>query len=468
MAHGFIPFDLDQRFLLPPDLREWLPEGHLASFILEVVGELELSELMHAYAKNTERGRAGYHPRMLLGLILYGYCTGVRSSRQIERRTHEDVAFRVLAGNQHPDHDTIAGFRQRHLQILAKLFMQVLRLCQKAGLVKLGHVCIDGTKVKANASKHKAMSYERMNETQRRLQAEVDELLAQAAAMDAQEDAQYGKGKRGDELPEELARREGRLAKIRAAKAALEQEAKDKAQQQAAEAKAKNEARERKEQETGKKLGGHPASVPDREQAKPEPKAQRNFTDPDSRIMKDGASKSFEQCYNAQAAVDSTAQVIVAAALTQQTNDKQQLVPMMQKTIENMGRAPEAVSADAGYFSAAAISDPILAGINLLVPPDRQKHSGPAEQDDPRSQVDPAVRAMRDRLREPTNLKLYSRRKVVVEPVFGQTKDARGIRRFLLRGYNNVAAEWSIICLTHNLLKLFRTQRMAPFAAAPC
>ena len=468
MAHGFIPFDLDQRFLLPPDLREWLPEGHLASFILEVVGELELSELMHAYAKNTERGRAGYHPRMLLGLILYGYCTGVRSSRQIERRTHEDVAFRVLAGNQHPDHDTIAGFRQRHLQILAKLFMQVLRLCQKAGLVKLGHVCIDGTKVKANASKHKAMSYERMNETQRRLQAEVDELLAQAAAMDAQEDAQYGKGKRGDELPEELARREGRLAKIRAAKAALEQEAKEKAQQQAAEAKAKNEARERKEQETGKKLGGHPASVPDREQAKPEPKAQRNFTDPDSRIMKDGASKSFEQCYNAQAAVDSTAQVIVAAALTQQTNDKQQLVPMMQKTIENMGRAPEAVSADAGYFSAAAISDPILAGINLLVPPDRQKHSGPAEQDDPRSQVDPAVRAMRDRLREPTNLKLYSRRKVVVEPVFGQTKDARGIRRFLLRGYNNVAAEWSIICLTHNLLKLFRTQRMAPFAAAPC
>ena len=208
--------------------------------------------------------------------------------------------------------------------------------------------------------------------------------------------------------------------------------------------------------------------MPEREQAKPEPKAQRNFTDPDSRIMKDGASKSFEQCYNAQAAVDSTAQVIVAAALTQQTNDKQQLVPMMQKTIENMGRAPEAVSADAGYFSAAAISDPILAGINLLVPPDRQKHSGPAEQDDPRSQVDPAVRAMRDRLREPTNLKLYSRRKVVVEPVFGQTKDARGIRRFLLRGYNNVTAEWSIICLTHNLLKLLRTQRMAPFAAAPC
>jgi hypothetical protein len=345
----------------------------------------------------------------------------------------------------------------------------VLRLCQKAGLVKLGHVCIDGTKVKANASKHKAMSYERMNENEQRLQAEVDALLAQAAATDAQEDAQHGKGKRGDELPEDLARREGRLAKIRAAKAALEQEAKEKAQQQAADAKAKNEARERKEQETGKKLGGHPAVVPDPEQAKPQPKAQRNFTDPESRIMKDGASKGFEQCYNAQVAVDSTAQVIVAAAVTQQTNDKQQLVPMMHKTIENAGRAPQAASADAGYFSAAALADPVLAGITVLVPPDRQKHSGAAEQDEPRSRVDSATRAMRDKLREASNQQLYSRRKVVVEPVFGQTKEARGIRRFLLRGHDNVSAEWSIICLTHNLLKLFRTQRMAPIAAAaPC
>jgi transposase len=465
MAHGFIPFDLDQRFLLPPDVREWLPEGHLASFILEVVGELELGELMQAYAKSTERGRAGYHPRMLLGLILYGYCTGVRSSRQIERRTHEDVAFRVLAGNQHPDHDTIADFRQRHLHILAKLFMQVLRLCQKAGLVKLGHVCIDGTKVKANASKHKAMSYDRMNETEKRLEAEVAELLAQAAATDAQEDAQYGKGQRGDELPEELARREGRLLKIRAAKAALEQEAKEKAQQQAAAAKAKNEARERKEQETGKKLGGHPAQEPSPEEAKPEPKAQRNFTDPDSRIMKDGASKSFEQCYNAQAAVDSTAQVIVAAAVTQQTNDKQQLVPMMQQAIANTGAAPQAASADAGYFSAAAISDPSLAAINLLVPPDRQKHSGVDEQSDPRSQSDSAAGGMREKLQEPANHQLYAQRKAVVEPVFGQIKEARGIRRFLVRGLDKASAEWSLICLTHNLLKLFRAQG-APLPAA--
>jgi transposase len=468
MAHGFIAFDLDQRFLLPPDVRQWLPEGHLASFILEVVSELELVELMQAYAKNTDRGRAGYHPRMLLGLILYGYCTGVRSSRQIERRTHEDVAFRVLAGNQHPDHDTIADFRRRHLQILAKLFMQVLRLCQRAGLVKLGHVCIDGTKVKANASKHKAMSYDRMNETEKRLEAEVTELLAQAAATDAQEDAQYGKGKRGDELPEELARREGRLLKIRAAKAALEQEAKEKAQQQAAAAKAKNEARELKEQETGKKLGGRPAQEPGPEQAKPEPKAQRNFTDPDSRIMKDGASKSFEQCYNAQAAVDSTAQVIVAAAVTQQTNDKQQLVAMMLQAIENTGEAPQVASADAGYFSAAAISDPSLAGINLLVPPERQKHSGADEKDDPRSQADSAAGAMREKLQAPANHQLYAQRKAVVEPVFGQIKEARGIRRFLLRGLDKASAEWSIICLTHNLLKLYRAHSAPLSAAAFC
>jgi transposase len=468
MAHGFIPFDLDQRFLLPPDVREWLPEGHLASFILEVAAELDLGELMQAYIKNTERGRPGYHPRMLLGLILYGYCTGVRSSRQIERRTYEDVAFRVLAGNEHPDHDTIASFRQRHLAVVAKLFVQVLQLCQKAGLVKLGHVCIDGTKVKANASKHRAMSYDRMNETEKRLVAEVTELLAQAEATDAQENAQYGKGKRGDELPEELARREGRLARIRAAKAALEQEAKEKAQQQAALAKAKNDARERKEQETGKKLGGHPAEQPDPEQAKPEPKAQRNFTDPDSRIMRDGATKSFEQCYNAQAAVDGTAQVIVAAALTQQTNDKQQLVPMMQQTIDNTGRAPQAASADAGYFSAAAISDPSLAGINILVPPDRQKHADAAEQSELRSHADSAACDMREKLQAPANHQLYAQRKAVVEPVFGQIKEARGIRRFLLRGLDKANAEWSLICLTHNLLKLFRAQSASLPAAALC
>ena len=242
---------------------------------------------------------------MMVRLLLYGYCLGVVSSRKIERATYEDVAFRYLSADAHPDHDTIAAFRKRHLEALAGLFVQALRLCQKAGLVKLGHVAIDGTKIKANASKHKAMSYERMNETEQRLRQEVEELLRRAAEVDEAEDAQYGKGKRGDELPEELARRESRLAKIRAAKAELEQEAKEKAERQRAEAEAKIAERREQEAQTGKKAGGHDPQVLDPEQAKPEAKAQRNFTDPDSRIMADGANKgSFIQAYNAQAAVD--------------------------------------------------------------------------------------------------------------------------------------------------------------------
>jgi len=468
MARAFIPFDLNQRFLLPPDMRDWLKEGHLACFILDVVEELELGELMQAYAKNTERGRCGYHPKMLLGLILYGYCTGVRSSRQIERRTYEDVAFRVLSSNQHPDHTTLAEFRQRHLAVIAKLFVQVLQLCQKAGLVKLGHVCIDGTKMKANASKHKAMSYERMTETEKRLQAEVDELLASAAEIDAQEDAQHGKGKRGDELPEELLRRESRLAKIRAAKAALEQEAREKAEQQAAVAEEKNEARQRQEHATGKKAGGRPAQVPNAEEAKPEPKSQRNFTDADSRIMMDGASKSFEQCYNSQAAVDSAAQVIVAVAVTQQSNDKQQLIPMLARVASNVGKKPDAASADAGYFSAAAVGDQSLDGINVLVPPERQKHGLVHEHPgEPGSPLDSAAHMMRAKLRTEINSALYKQRKAIVEPVFGQIKERRGIRRFMFRGLEKVNSEWSLICLTHNLLKLFKG-RSACVAGVAC
>jgi transposase len=458
MARNFLPFDLNQPFLLPPDIRDWLPEKHLARFIMDVVDTLDLSEVMRTYVRSSDRGRAGYNPKMLLGLILYGYCTGTRSSRQIERRTYEDVAYRVLSGNQHPDHDTIADFRQRHLQLLAKLFVQVLRLCQAAGLVKLGNVCIDGTKVKANASKHKAMSYERMTETEKRLEAEVKELLAAAASTDAQEDAQFGKGKRGDELPEELARRESRLVKIRAAKAALEQEAKERAAQKAAEAKAKNEKRRRKEEETGKKVGGRPAEVPEVDKAVPEPKAQRNFTDPESRIMKDGASKGFEQAYNAQAAVDSSSQVIVATALTQETNDKKQLVPMVLEVQEQTGRLPESVSADAGYFSASAVTDPRLAEVELLVPPDRSKHTPcDATPNEPTGADAPVIDQMREKLRAEHGRSIYKLRKQVVEPVFGQIKEVRGIRRFLFRGVDKVTAEWDIICLTHNLLKLFHS-----------
>lgn len=456
MAKGFLPYSLDQRLLLPPDMRAWLPEGHLALFISDVVDALDLSEIYAAYAGKDARGRAGYHPGMMTKLLVYGYCVGTRSSRRIERATHEEVAFRVLSGDQHPDHDSIAAFRQLHLKTLRGLFMQVLGLCQKAGLVKLGHVSIDGTKVGANASKHKAMSYGRMSEAEKKLEEEVSRLLEEAQRIDAEEDARYGKGKRGDELPEELQRRESRLKKIREAKAELEAEAKAKAQAQATEAKAKLEERANKEAETGKKMSGSPPAVPDPETAKPDPKAQRNFTDPESRIMPDGANKgSFIQGYNAQIAVDAEAQIIVAAEVVQESNDKQQLVPMAEQVKRNVGRLPDVTSADAGYFAEHAIETLEQMGTHVLVPPHRQKHGEPA--------TEPALaeRAsttdwMRYKLRTANAQALYRMRKAIVEPVFGQIKDARGIRRFLLRGLAKVRAEFDLIALTHNLLKLFR------------
>ncbi len=472
MSKRFRTCDLDQVFLLPPSLQDWLPENHLARFIAEVTNELDLSKITAVYGRKDGRGMAAYHPAMMVRMLLYGYCRGVVSSRKIERATFEDVAFRYLAADQHPDHDSIASFRQTHLQSLAELFTQALRMCDKAGLVKLGHVAIDGTKLKANASKHKAMSYERMGEKEKQLREEVEKLLAQAAETDAAEDAQYGKGKRGDELPTELARRESRLKKIAEAKASLEQEARERATAEKAAAEAKVEQRRRQEEERGKKFGGRPPQVPDPETAKPEPKAQRNFTDPESRIMKDGATKSFTQAYNAQAAVDSHAQIIVAAAVTQEANDKKQLLPMLEQVAQNMGRKPEHATADTGYFSEAAVSDPKVEGIELLVPPERQKRDvepQPAVEPQIRSveesteqpAVKSAAEAMRDKLKTPAGHAVYKMRKAVVEPVFGQIKERRGLRGFLMRGREKAAAEWQIICLTHNLLKLFQA-RTAP------
>src|SRR6266581_151685 len=474
MSQRFRVCDLNQPLLLTPSLQDWLPEGHLARFVSDVVDGLNLSAIYTAYNRKDGRGLAAYHPVMMVRLLLYGYCVGVVSSRKIECRTYEDVGFRYLAADQHPDHDTIASFRQTHLQNLAGLFLQALQLCEKAGLVKLGHVAIDGTKLQANASKHKAMSYERMNEKEKALKAEVEKLLEEAARTDAEEDAKYGKGKRGDELPAELARRESRLKKIAEAKAALEQEARERALAEKAAVEARLEERRKQEEERGKKFGGRPPQVPDPEQAKPEPKAQRNFTDPDSRIMKDGATKSFVQGFNAQAAVDATAQVIVGCAITQEANDKKQLVPMLQQVKQNLGREPEKATADSGYFSEAAVTDPKVNGVELLVPPDRQKREAttegaeevihvPAEgapSAEVSNDVSPAqasvADAMREKWRSPEGNAVYKMREAVVEPVFGQIKERRGFRRFLFRGLKKVEAEWQIICLTHNLLKLFR------------
>jgi transposase len=463
MGKTFRAYNLDQRLLLPPDMRQWLPEGHLALFLVDVVSELDLSEILKVYEEGDGRGQPPYHPVMMATLLLYAYCSGKPSSRRIERATYEEVPYRVVAGDQHPDHDSIAAFRQRHLQALARLFVQVLQLCEAAGLVKLGHVALDGTKIKANASKHKAMSYGRMCAKEKELEAEVARLLEEAAQVDAAEDAEYGKGRRGDELPQELARRESRLRKIREAKAALEAAARLEAERAAEQAREKLAERARREAETGKKTPGRTPRVPDPEQARPEPKAQRNFTDPESRIMKDGASKSFEQAYNAQAVVDGTAQIIVAAAITQEANDKQQLRPMLEKVKQNCGRLPAKASADAGYFNTEHLTDDMLSPVDLYVPPERQKH-GSVPQEAPSTGDASVAEQMRQKLKSVAGQAVYKLRKAIVEPVFGQTKDGRGFRRFSFRGQTKVSAEWELITLTHNLLKLWRAQSR-PLAA---
>jgi len=445
VAREFLPYDLDQHYLLPPDMREWLPEGHLAWFVSDVVDALDLAEITDAYEKQELRGRPGYDPTMLVKLLLYAYCVGKPSSRRIEKATYEEVPFRVLSAAQHPDHASIAAFRRRHLTALSGLFLQVLMLCRKAGLARLGHVALDGTKVRANASRHKAMSYERLCSSEEQLTAEVAALLAEAERVDVREDGLYGKEKRGDELPKELKRRKSRLAKIRAAKEALEREAKERAELAAADARERLREREAKEAARGRKFGGRPPRVPDPETAVPGPREQKNFTDPESRIMMDGATKSFVQAYNAQAAVDSGSQVIVAAFVTQEANDKQQLRPLLAQIAVNLGALPKKVSADCGYYSSDNLSDPDLEAVDLYVPPEKRVLS---------CALADAVRA---KLASEEGRAVYAQRKAVAEPVFGQIKEVRGLRRFSLRGRKLVGEEWQLICATHNILKLFRS-----------
>ncbi len=428
MSKTFRPYDPEQAFLMPASLQDWLPKGHLAYFISDVVDHLDLSAIMSRYEE--EKGYPPYHPGMMVKVLLYAYCIGAPSSRKIEKRLEEDIGFRVLSANNTPDFRTISDFRKDHLKALAALFLQVLKLCQKAGLVKLGHVSLDGTKMKANASKHKAMSYQRMKEEEARLEAEVQDLLRKAEAVDEEEDRRYGRNKRGDELPRELAFRESRLKKIRQARAALEAEARTEA-----------------EQTQGK--GGKATGVP-------EGKAQRNFTDPDSHIMPAPGGKHFEQAYNAQAAVDSAHQVIVAAEVTEQPSDKGQAVPMMEQVKANTGELPRQMSADAGYFSSDAVEDLTTDGIDVYMPPDKMHHAHtqPAA---PRGRIPKGlsiVDRMRRKLKTKQGRKRYGLRKELPEPVFGQIKQARGFRQFLLRGKEKVRCAGRFICTGHNLLKL--------------
>jgi transposase len=437
----FKPCERKQMLLLPPSIMDWLPEGHMVHFIIDVVEQLDLSDIYSSYDKNT--GQPPYDPTMMTALLLYAYCVGVPSSRQIEKRTYEDVAFRMITANRHPDHDSICAFRKRHLQALAALFVHVLQLCQEAGLVRLGHVALDGTKVRANASKHKAMSYGRMKKAKEELEQEIAKLLEEAETVDAHEDARYGKGQKGWDLPKELQRRQDRLDKIKEAMTALEAEAQKKAR----------EARKPKDTRQGNDPGTGAPPV------EPAEKAQRNFTDPDSRIMKDSATKSFAQCYNCQAAVDGEEQVIVAATLTQQGNDVGQVEAMLDVMESNLeGFAPGmAVTLDAGYFSEHNVMLLEDAGLDVFVATGKVKHGEvlPPVRGRPPADLTTKQR-MQGKLRTKRGKTIYAQRKATVEPVFGQIKQARGLRQFLLRGLENVTAEWQLWCLTHNLLKLYR------------
>lgn len=427
MTKPFRTYLPEQDLLLPPSLRDWLPEDHLAYFVSDVVDQLDLSVIESVYEKD-DRGQPPYHPRMMTKVLLYGYCVGVFSSRKLQKRLVEDVAFRVLAAGNQPDFRTIADFRKQHLGVLEDLFRQVLRLTLETGTMKLGRVVLDGSKVKANASKHKAMSYGRMQETEKRLREEVRSLLRQAEAADQEEDRRYGADRQGDELAEELRRRESRIERIRQAQRALEERAREQAQSEGQE--------ERPSQ--------------------PAPKAQYNFTDPESRIMK--GAEGFVQAYNTQVAVEPILQLIVGQTVTPAVNDKQQLVPMIETIEEQSGQKPQEVLADSGYCSEENLQYLGQRNINGWVATEKWKH-GAARPPCPRgplpSEVGEAER-MKRKLQTQVGARVYATRKSVVEPVFGQIKQGRGFRQFLLRGLKKVRGEWALICLTHNLLKFHK------------
>jgi len=446
MPKKYRPYEPKQQLLLPPNLEEWLPEDHMARFINDVVEELDLGEIYEPYERE-DRGYPPYDPGMMVKVLLYAYTVGVPSSRKIERKLHEDVAFRYLAAGNQPDFRTIAEFRRRHLEALSRLFVQVLKLCQEAGLVKLGHVSLDSTKVKANASKHKAMSYERMAKAEVELEREIRELLLRAQEVDDEEDRQYGQGKRGNELPEELSRRVTRLVKIREAKAALEAKAKAQTDQKREERRVREEAARR----DGHQVSGYEPKFDDQ----PAPKAQRNFTDPESTIVK--GPDGFIQGYNCQTAVDAQAQVIIACDVSTIAADSVQAEPMMVEILDNTGSLPEKLTADAGFFSETNVEGLINLGVDPYISTGREKRTEKA-QAPPRGRIPknaPLKDRMRRKLRTLRGKAVYAKRKAIVEPVFGQIK-GRGFRQFLLRGRRKVQGEWSLICATHNLIKLHR------------
>jgi transposase len=441
MSKDFRPWKIDEAQLLPANVQDYVPKDHLGRFILALVREeLDLSAIAGSYRSGL--GQPPFDPRLMTALLLHGYASGIYSSRRIAKSAVERADFMMIVAGDPPDFRTISEFRRRHLKALAVLFVQVLRLAEKAGLVRLGHVALDGTKIKANASKHKAMSYAHMKKREAELAAEVDRWLEAAEAADAEDDRLYGH-KRGDEMPDWVADKQRRLEKIRQAKAELEAEAKAAAE---AEMRRREQAEVQRKAEGRKKSGRKPAPP----KQEPDGKTQRNFTDPESRILK--TRDGYIQGYNAQAAVDEKAQIIVAHDLTQSMSDQNQLVPLMDGIKDNLGCEPKEASADAGYLSEANLAALAERKVSAYVAAGRAKHPGEVK----RNITGPLTKAMRDKLKRAGWRSRYRLRKQVVEPVFGQIKQARGFRQFLLRGFEKVRAEWALICTAHNLTKMAR------------
>src|SRR5467141_3040447 len=445
---NFRTIDRETAYLLPPSVDEWLPERHLARFIVEVIDRLDLSAMSRSYRGT---GSASYHPTLLLGLLVYGYATGVFSSRKLERATYDSVAFRFIAANDHPDHDTIATFRRRFLKEIERLFVQVLELAREMGMLKLGTVALDGTKIHANASRHSALSYEHAGKIEAQLKAEVADLMARAEAADAAEVAD------GMSIPDELARREERLSRLAEARAKIEARARERFKREQADHEARLAQRAAKAAATGKKPAGREPKPP---VAAPLPTDQINLTDEESRIMP-VAGGGFEQCYNAQAAVAEGSLLVVAIDVVQASNDKQQLEPMLGKIgalPEELGEA-ETLLADTGYFSAGNVAACEAAAIEPLIAMGRQPHHPPLAErfaDPPPAPKNPTpVEAMAHRLKTPEGRKLYSLRKQIPEPVFGIIKSVLGFRQFLLRGLDKVRGEWSLVTMAWNIKRMF-------------
>jgi len=434
----FRNYQPNQLLLLPPAMSDWLPKGHLAQFVSDVVDTLDLHEIFDAY-DGEKGGQPPYHPLLMVKLLTYGYMIGLRSSRQIERKTWEDVAFRVLAADQHPDHDSIANFRARHRAAFSKIFDQVLRIAFEAGLADLYHVAVDGSKINANASRYKSLTKERVEKREKKLQEHVNEILDEADKVDKEEDEKFG-NRSTFQLPEELQDQEARLQRIRELKDRMEKEQKE-----------LDEAAEKERSKKKPAVGGR-KKKPNAKSSKKK-SLVRNLTDYDSRIMHQPGG-NWAQSFNAQAVVDGKSQIIVAADVTNEGSDVKQLIPMLRLTEEKTGKKPQNASADTGYYSKGNVQAKELAGINLLVPPGRSKERKTKHG----KFAFPVSDLMRDKLEDPANKELYKKRKTIVEPVFGQIKDSvQSFRRFTYRGLEAVRQEWSIVCMTHNLMKLYRS-----------